>query len=126
MLVLPDPVPGLTPLPAAHVCHDLHASVGLGTSLYVDKVAAPASLQATHLVSTAAPPRTDTPDPMAHDLCATHADLSSVSENVFGVVPAALQSWHTVSAVVVPALLIPFPFAHVEWGRHTRTLCVKP
>ena len=112
--------------PPAYVCHGLHASVGLATSLNVDAVAAPTSLQGTHAVSTAAPPRTDTPDPIAHDLCATHADLSSVSENVFGVVPAALQSWHTVSVVVVPALLIPFPFSHVEWGRHTRTLCVTP
>ena len=66
--------------------------MGLATSLNVDAVAAPASLQSMHAVSTAAPPRTDTPDPMAHDWCATHADVSSVSEYVFGVVPAALQS----------------------------------
>ena len=60
----------------------MHASVGLATSLNVDTVLGTreASLQGTHWVSTAAPPRTSTPDPMAHDWCATHADLSSVSE----------------------------------------------
>jgi len=82
------------PNPASHVCHDLHASVGLLMSLNVDAVLGNriASLQGSHKVSTAAPPRTDTPAPLEHDVCATHGDLSSVSEYVFGVVPAALQS----------------------------------
>ena len=80
-------------------------------------MAAPASLQGAHTVSTAAFPSVTIPIPTAHDLCATHAAVSSVSENVLAT-GAASHSWHTVSAVVVPALLSPFPFAHVEWAAH--------